>query len=239
MKTDSGVKQINKKKHGAYYEQKILEYLMNNPSGLTKTDIAKGTGFSRNTIYKYISMLEDKDEIYKKKVGAYNLYFSKKQEFFPKRIALSYYKALIAGFKNHFPGNEEILKEIGKESSNFIDFDQSEKSKKQLKGIRGSPILKLFFEVLPSFYPSFDLLQPNIKISEPEIQNSGKKAIYRFTNSEFINDTEDFVYHFYLITGIIETQFSEIFNRKIKCNIEKVKISKDNESYVDISILVD
>lgn len=213
---------------------------MNNPSGLTKTDIAKGTGFSRNTVSKYISILEDKDEVYKKKVGAYNLYFSKKQAFFPKRIALSYYKAIIAGIKKHYPMNEQVLKQIGRESLKYIDFDQSEKSRKQLKGIRGNPIIKLYFEVFRKFYPSFDLMQPNIKISEPEIQNSGKKAVYRFSNSEFIKDSEDFIYHFYIIAGIIEEQFSELFNRTIKCNVEKVNISNnEGESFVDISIVVE
>jgi len=213
---------------------------MNNPSGLTKTDIAKGTGFSRNTVSKYISILEDKDEVYKKKVGAYNLYFSKKQAFFPKKIALSYYKAIIAGIKKHYPMDEQVLKQIGRESLKYIDFDQSEKSRKQLKGIRGNPIIKLYFEVFRKFYPSFDLMQPNIKISEPEIQNSGKKAVYRFTNSEFINNSEDFIYHFYIIAGIIEEQFSELFNRTIKCNVEKVNISNnEGESFVDISIIVE
>lgn len=213
---------------------------MNNPSGLTKTDIAKGTGFSRNTVSKYISILEDKDEIYKKKVGAYNLYFSKKQAFFPKRIALSYYKAIIAGIKNHYSDEKEKLKQIGRDSVKYIDFDQSEKSKKQLEGIRGNPIIKLYFEAFRKFYPSFDLMQPNIKISEPIIQNSGKKAVYRFTNSEFIRDSEDFIYHFYIIAGIIEQQFSCLFNRNINCNVEKINISHEKEeSYVDISITVD
>lgn len=213
---------------------------MNNPSGLTKTDIAKGTGFSRNTVSKYISILEDNDEIYKKKVGAYNLYFSKKQSFFPKRIALSYYKAVIAGIKKHYPCNEEILKQIGRESVKYIDFDQSEKSKKQLKGIRGNPIIKLYFEVFRKFYPSFDLMQPNVKISEPEIQNSGKKAVYRFTSSEFIKDSEDFIYHFYIIAGIIEKQFSDLFKRTIKCNVENIRIpNEEGESFVDISIIVE
>jgi len=234
------VQQINKKKYGTDYEKEILEYLMNNPSGLTKTDIANGTGFSRNTVSKYISILEKKEEVYKKKVGAYNLYFSTKQAFFPKRIALSYYKAIIAGIKNHYPSEEDLLKQIGRESLKYIDFEQSEKSKKQLKGIRGNPIIKLYFEVFRKFYPSFDLLQPNIKISEPEIQNSGKKAVYRFTNSEFIEDSEDFIYHFYIIAGIIEKQFSDLFNRVIKCNIEKVNISDtQGESFIDISITVE
>jgi len=57
-------------------ESEILEYIKEKPNGVTITKISKDKGFSRNTISKYVSILELKKKIVSKKIGAYRLYFS-------------------------------------------------------------------------------------------------------------------------------------------------------------------
>ena len=113
---------------------------------------------SRNTISKYVSILELKNKIYKRKVGAYNLYFSTKKRFFPKEIILSYYKALLSGLKKSYPYDAKIFKEIGRNSLEFIDFTFGPTLKKGLKSLRNIPVPKMYFEAFDKFYPSYDIL---------------------------------------------------------------------------------
>ena len=54
-------KNSSKKDH-INYEYVILELIRDNPGGLTITDIANDTGFSRNTVSKYVSILELKNQ---------------------------------------------------------------------------------------------------------------------------------------------------------------------------------
>ena len=228
---------VSKKNHGKDYEAEILEYIKQNPSGVTITDIANGTEHSRNTVAKYISKLENKSMIFRKKIGAYHLYFVGKQGYFPKEITTSYYKAILAGLKKHFPNKEETFKQIGREALSHIDFTFAPTITRQMKVVKGSPILKLYFELFKSFYSSYDLLQPAIEISDPDIDESGMKAKYRFSKSEFLEDTDDFIYHFHMAVGIMEAILTREIGRPVECFIEDIHITDNKEdSYVEISV---
>ncbi len=228
---------IPKKKEIIDYESKILNCIRENPSGVTITDIAKKTEFSRNTISKYVSMLEIKKKIFKRKVGAYNLYFSSKKSFLPKEIISSYYKALLSGLKKNYPNDEEVFKEIGRNSLEFIDFSFGPTVRKGLKSLRNIPVPKIYFEVFGRFYPSYDILQPSIEISEPMMEESGNKAVYRFKNSEFLETSEEFIYHFYIISGIIEALWEREVGRPVECNVEKIHVGERKEdAFFELSI---
>jgi hypothetical protein len=216
-----------------------LECIRENPSGITITDIAKAKGYSRNTISKYVSMLEIKEKIFKRKVGAYNLYFSSKKNYFPKEIISSYYKALLSGLKKNYPNDEETFKDIGRNSLKFIDFTFGPTVKKGLKNLRNIPIPKLYFEVFGKFYPSYDILQPSIEISEPIIDESGNKAVYRFKNSEFLDKTKDFIYHFYIVAGIIEALWEREVGSPVECNVENINVgNKKDDAFFELSIKI-
>ena len=228
---------ISKKNPNKDYETETLEYIRHNPGGVTITDIATGTEHSRNTIAKYVSILENKNKIFRKKIGAYHLYFVGKQGYFPKEITTSYYKAVLAGLKKHFPDKEEIFKQIGREALQYIDFSFGPTIKRQMKVIKGSPIIKLYFEVFKNFYTSYDLLQPTIEISDPEIDETGMSAIYRFSNSEFLENSDEFIYHFYMAAGIMEVIFTREIGHPVECFVEKIHIADSKESsYVKISV---
>jgi hypothetical protein len=227
------------KNHGKNYESEILEYIRHNPGGVTKTDITNDIGYSRNTVSKYVSVLESKKLIFCRKIGAYNLYFTSKEGYFPKEITTSYYKGVLAGLKKYFPDKEQVFKLIGKEALKHIDFSFGPTIKRQMRVVKGSPIIKLYFDVFKNFYTSYDLLQPKIEISNPEIDETGMRAVYKFTNSEFLETTDDFIYHFYMAVGIMEVIFSREIERPVECIIEKVHISDGKEeSFIEISVNV-
>lgn len=96
---------------------------------------------------------------------------------------------------------------------------------------------KIYFEAFDKFYPSYDILQSTIDISDPIMNDSGTRAVYRFTNSEFLETSEDFIYHFYIVSGIIQALWIREMEKPVKCNIEKIAASnKKEDSYFEMSI---
>ena len=59
-------------------EEKILEILEKNPSGLSISEIAKKSGFHRNTVSSIIKNLLIEKKIEEKKVGVAKVYYLKK-----------------------------------------------------------------------------------------------------------------------------------------------------------------
>jgi len=55
--------------------QKIVEFLRNNPKGLTMTQIVRGTKFSRKAIEKHLQILILENEIYMKQFGITKVYY--------------------------------------------------------------------------------------------------------------------------------------------------------------------
>lgn len=53
----------------------ITGFLINNPKGLTMTQIVRGTGFSRKAIEKHLQMLILENEIYMKQFGVTKVYY--------------------------------------------------------------------------------------------------------------------------------------------------------------------
>lgn len=53
----------------------IIEFLRNNPKGLTMTQIVRGTKFSRKAIEKHLQMLILENELYMKQFGVTKVYY--------------------------------------------------------------------------------------------------------------------------------------------------------------------
>jgi len=214
-----------------------LQSVRNHPSGVTITDIADLLGFSRNTVSKYINILELKNKIYKKKVGAYSLYFSSEESYLPNSLILSYYKAFLKGLRKNFPNKEEVFKNIGRNQANMIKFSFSPNIYKQLKSLKGHPVSKIHLEMFKEFYSAYDIFQPNVEISILDVDPEGQKAVYRFKNSVFLDDNDLYIYHIYLMTGITQTILEKELGRDVICKVENYHISDDKrDSYFDISI---
>ena len=72
-------------------------------------------------------------------------------------------------------------------------------------------------EIFREFYNSFDFLQDDIEILIIELSNN--KAVYRYKNSEFFENSDDYIYYYYMVCGIAEGLFLQYFNRNAKCNV--------------------
>ena len=82
------------------YEQEILGCLENKTMGLTVTNITNLLGISRNTVSKYLAILELQHLIDKQDIGAYRFYFSKNTSGnLPSSLTTSFIKGFLAGLK--------------------------------------------------------------------------------------------------------------------------------------------
>ena len=228
---------MTEKKHIINHEFEILEYIRDKPGGVTVSDIAKFTGFSRNTVSKYVSILELKEQIFSKKIGAYRLFFTTKRNFIPLELAISYYKALISRFKKYIPDTGELAKKVGKEAIKDIKFTFGDNVYKQMKSLKNNPISRVHLESFKSFYPTYDPFSPDIEISIINIDPKGKSATFRFKNSPFLTDTKDFDYHIYIIAGITEGILERELKVKVSCEIKDIHPSKQkDDAFFDIII---
>ena len=227
------------KKNTINHEIAILECIRDNPGGITASDIVNITNFSRNTVSKYVLSLELTSQIFSKKVGAYKLFFAKKEKFIPFETAITYYKALLSKFKNYFPNNEDVAIQIGREAANDIKFSFGPNIQKQLRGLKSHLISRLFLESFKAFYSAYDIFQPNIDITILKIDPEGKNATYRFKNSIFLEDTDDFIYHVYIMCGISEGILKKAINRDVLCEVDQIYVSnKKEESFFDFTITI-
>jgi len=231
---------ITKRKKIIEYERKILEFIKQNNNGVTITDIAVGTQFSRNTVSKYVSILGIKKKIFSREIGAYKLYFSAEEISFPKIFSLAYYKGILSGLKSNFPNSEEAFKDIGRNCYDYIDFSLGPMVSKELRGFKVSRLVKVYYTVFGQFYPSYDITQPTIEISIEKMENNKQKTILKFNNSEFIGPSGEFSYHAYIMAGLIETLWKKEVGKKIYCNVESIHPSdKREDSFYVLSIVME
>ena len=230
---------MNEKKALINHEYEILECIRDTPSGATVSDIVTLTGFSRNTVSKYVSILELKEQVFSRNIGAYKLYFSTKKRYIPLDLAISYYKALISRFKKYIPETESLAKKIGKEAVADIKFTFGTNIYKQLKGLKDIPISRVHLESFKNFYPVYDPFSPDIDISIINFDPKEKSATFRFKNSPFLGDSQDFDYHIYIICGITEGILERELKTKVECDIKEINPASDeSDAYFDIIIKI-
>ena len=205
------------------YEERILNHLKENPAGLTISDIANGIKASRMTVSKYISVLEAKEKILSRKIGAYNLYYTAHPVYVPHRIISLFYLGILQNLhKKQDVNREEFYKEIGFQiSENFIVLFPPEVSVP-----KDTDDYTILLKNLARLYPKIDVLNYlNVKI-EPEITNKGKKSIFHFKDIKLFDTSEDFLYHFYVVAGVFEKTLSRLTSREVKCNVDFFDIKK-------------
>lgn len=223
------------KKDTIDHELEILKCIRDNPGGLTISDITTLTKFSRNTVSKYVLSFERTNQIFSKKVGAYKLYFAKKERSIPLELAISYYKALISRLKKYIPDTEGLAKKIGKEAVKDIKFSFGPSILKQMKSLKDNPISRVHLESFKSFYPVYDPFSPEIEIRILSIDPKGKTATFRFKNSPFLLDSKDFDYHIYIICGITEGILERELKTNVSCEVKEIHPSaRKQNAFFDI-----
>lgn len=203
--------------------------------GLTITEISKRTGFHRNTVSKYMNILETEEFVKKKEISRAHVYSTIKRQFLPRLLVNSFVKSLFNGMNDIFPKKEEDFKELGKKVLEHFEFPIREDVLKAFDEVRDNYDPQAQLKLFQESYIAFDLFQEELDISI--IMEQENKMVYRLKKSDFLDSSGDYNYFFYLVCGITEVLYLRFFNTKIICNVEKIhKSSKEGESYVDISL---
>ncbi len=218
------------------YEDKILNCLMRNNYGLTVVGISKMIVASRNTVYRYLGILETKNLVFKKEIGRYNLYFSKEGRQINLDIVLGFYKGLLIALNNELPISSSQFKNIGRFISNYVILPFESGKTDQLVKIE-TPLKREFLEVLEVIRPYMSLLHDKITLKDIVVNEEKKKLLIHFTNSDLLEEAESTISHFYLVTGFIEEKILKQYKIKVKCDIVDYQLSNENEeNFIKISL---
>ena len=217
------------------YKIRILKLLEETPFGLTIKEISDETGFHRNTVSKYVEILEGTDLIAKKQISAAKVFFSKKRKYLRRKLVSSFIQALLHALKIEFPEKEKKFKEVGRKVLKYFQFPIGNAYIKEFEKYRGISDNQAHLKLLKNFYNAFDFFQEDLDISIVELQKN--KIVYRFKNSEYLETSDDFIYFYYIACGIIEGIYLQNLNINVKCNVENIHISNNKEeSFIDISL---
>ena len=216
-------------------KSKILNKLEDSASGLTITELAKEVEIHRNTVSKYLGILEAEGLVKKKEIGKALLYLSTKRKYLRRNLVNSFIQALLHALKDNYPNDEETFKNVGRNLLDYFEFSLGEAYTQAFEKIKKNSSSDTYLELFKEFYDSFDFFQDDLDISLVELHSH--KVKYRIKNSEFLKNSDDFLYYFYIVCGITEGVYSRGLDIKISCNVEDINISKSKkESYIDISL---
>ncbi len=218
------------------FEQEIVNCLIDNNYGMTVLSIADKIGVSRNTVYRYIGILEGKNQVFKREVGTYKLYYSKEARLISRKIILSFYKGLLNALNDEIQLNPIRFKVLGKKIASYLDIPFEVEDYQKLvntdKSLKLNE-LKLFY----SLQPYFTLLHDKITLKRIIKAKNSKKFIIHFVDSDLLEEELPYIYHFYILSGIVEAKFAQFFDLKVKCDVLDYKtLKEDSENYIRISL---
>ena len=217
------------------YKSKIFNTLSDSVSGLTITEISSKARIHRNTVSKYLGILEAEELVNKKDIGAARLYYSKKRKFIRKKLVNKFLQALLYALKSKLPNKEDLCKEVGLKLLDHFEFSLGEAYRKVIEKLRKISDPQAYLKLFKEFYNSFDFFQDDIDISILELHKN--KVLYRIKNSEYLDHSEDFIYFFYVMCGMTEGIYLRNLNMKVECKVEDIHISSNKkESFIDLSL---
>lgn len=205
------------------FSREILNYLLVKPSGVTITDIAKGINTSRITATKYVSVLEAKNKITTKQIGAYTLYYSAQKGLVPKSVMLSYYIGLLKGLKEDIMDKEKY-KKYGKTIADFMSFPYGSAVADVVLPKKGSTNEK-YLMYIGEHLSVFDFIYEERPIISTEV--IGDKALYTISEIELFEKSKDFDVHYYIASGVVEKITSTYFPKAF-CNVEEINVKEHN-----------
>jgi len=218
------------------FEKEIIQCLIDNIYGMTVLGIAEKIGASRNTVYRYLKNLEGKNSVFKREVGTYKLYYSTEGRQISRDIVLSFYKGILVALNDEIQLNPIRYKVIGRKIAEFIDipFD-AEDLQKLMKADKSFKLDDI--NMLNALKPYFTLLHDKLTLKGIRRDQKKKKFIFHFVDSDFLEEDKTYMYHFYILTGIVEAKIGKFLNTKVQCDVEDYKTSKeDKENYIEISL---
>ncbi len=219
------------------YDQEIIKCLEEGVMGLTITDIAKTLGISRNTVSKYLKVLEVRDIVSAQDVGVYRLYFSKNQRAIPPNMLNSLFWGVIAGLKKVFPDHPEMFKKLGGEIDKSLTFPLIGGKLEEIIAWLNQITNKQFYDAVAFLLPRIFFIAENAYVKSFTIERDDR-AVYLLTNTTLMQK-EDYIYALYIMAGFLESYFWSKYKKKITCDILDCCFSPfPGEGYVKIGVQV-
>jgi DNA-binding transcriptional regulator YhcF (GntR family) len=217
------------------YKRQILDILDDHPFGLSITEIAEKSEFHRNTVSKYMNILEAEKKVNKKRIGTASIYTTKKRKYLRRGLVVSFIQSLLKGLKHKFPNNEQKLKAIGREITKSFQFPIGNVYFDEFKKVRSSSDTLEKLKLFELFYNSFDFFQDDLEIEIIELNSH--KVIYRIKNSDFLIENGAFNYFFYIMCGITEGIYLQNLELEVICDVVQFKLpDSKTEAFIDISL---
>lgn len=218
------------------YEQEILQCLVDDVYGLTVLELAERIGASRNTVYRYLAILEGKGLVFKKEVGAYNLYFSTEGRKISSDIVNAYYKGLLVAISQDLPFNPSRFKKYGRIISKYVDLPHEMEDYEQLLQLK-KPLDTKNLEILSSFIPYFSILHDKLNLKDIVANKEKKEIIFHFINSDMLTEDKSYIYHFFILSGFIEAKIRQKTHKQVRCDVLDYKISEvPEENYIKLAL---
>ena len=218
------------------YKLTLLDKLDEFPTGITIIELAKKTNIHRNTVSKYLKILQAEGKVRNKKVSAARVYTSTERKFLPRIEVVGFLKDMVGSLKKNFPEGQDIFKKVGRNILNYYDYPIGEGFHRKIKEIQETTDSYNKLYLFEEFYNYFDFFQDEIDITVVE-RNFKDRVVFRLNNTVFVGKTDDFIYFFYVICGIVEGLYKKIAFTNVDCNVENFHASKNlSDSYIEISI---
>jgi len=218
------------------YEDKILDCLMRNNYGLTVVGISKLIEASRNTVYRYLGILETKNLVFRKEIGRYNLYFSREGRQITIDVVAGFYKGLLIALNKELPIEPEQFKNIGRFISNYVFLPFEKDDIDQIVKIE-TPLKREFLDILEVIRPYVTLLHDKITLKDVVVNEEEKKLLIHFINSDILEEYKSTISHFYIVTGFIEEKIKNRIKIEVKCDVVDYQYSnEDEENFIKISL---
>ena len=184
---------MEKRRSQEYYKKEILDCLSNEFFGLSITNISQKLEINRNTVSKYLSILEAEGKVFSESVATATLYFSKQRTTISYETFINIYKTLMVSLKNLLPQEQELMKQIGNEGGKypFIKLIPFKINKKKNLDIKDR--IQDFKNFIDKYRIFFEYMFHRIDPKDTSITTDGNKVIYKMKNSNLLEDNGDFI----------------------------------------------
>lgn len=235
-------------KKGEEIQEKIVRILDRNPDGLRIGQLQKLLKVSRNSVYRYLDLLEMKGSICKQSDKSYKL----KERIRPQTIFGFQYQAILQGLQMvggdkwniDNPEGKQTFKELGKITypmMKFPDLSKDANFKKQSHHLSEiiESTLKVLKDTLPVERFTFDLRLD--KDGFPDNKQTNLAAIISFEGGYVLSEKvkNNGFAHYYMISGLFEQWFEKLIppiygGRTI---VDVIKIDEERQ-IVDLAFYV-
>jgi len=234
-------------KKGESIQEKILQILDRNPDGLRIGQLQKLLEVSRNSVYRYLDLLEMRGTICKQPDKSYKL----KERIRPQTIYGFQYQAILRGLKIvggdkwdiAKPEGKQSFKELGKITypmMKFPDLTKDDNFKKQSHHL--SDIIETTLKVLQETLP-VETFKDDIRLDKDGFPDklTNLAAIISFEGGYVLSEdvTKNGFAHYYIVAGLFEKWFEELIppiygGRSI---VDVIKIDEDRQ-IIDLALYV-